>query len=169
MSFFRTTSKPVKVLFHQNLHLTRPNKNYNELIFSLKMKSISSNSHATEFQNKPVFKNNNKPESESSPISLSSSSSFCKHLQQFPILFKIQKIVSLSRLFLSRSRIFYFSSNNVFRIDFKIVPEAKFFLKMRNAFLLFYLKSEKKGSFSQLSEDFLIRAKRLFFLGDSYE
>ena len=47
-------------------------------------------------------------------------------------------LVSLSRLFLSRSRIFYFSSNNVFRIDFKIVPEAKFFLKMRNAFLLFY-------------------------------
>ena len=78
------------------------------------------------------------------------------------------KIVSLSRLFLSRSRIFYFSSNNVFRIDFKIVPEAKFFLKMRNAFLLFY-QIWKKGSFSQLSEDFLIRANRLFVLGDSYE
>ena len=128
------------------------------------MKSISSNSHATEFQNKPVFRNNNKPESESSPISLSSSSSFCRHLQQFPILFKIQKIVSLSRLFLSRSRIFYFSSNNVFRIDFKIVPEAKFFLKMRNAFLLFYLKSEKKVPSLSFRRTFSFGQKDYFLL-----
>ena len=98
---------------------------------------LKTNSHGSKIQNKPIWKI-------ITSLSLSHLQSvFLRHrpsvdiCNSFPFLLN-SKIVSLSRLFLSKSRIFYFSSNNVFRIDFKIVPEAKFFLKMRNAFLLFY-------------------------------
>ena len=108
------------------------------------MESTSSNSHETEFQNKPVFKNNNKPESESSPISLSSSSSFCRHLQQFPIFFKFEKLFLSADYFSPEAEYFIFRQIMFFGSISKSCPRQNSFSKCVMRFYYFISNLKKR-------------------------
>ena len=128
------------------------------------MESTSSNSHETEFQNKPVFKNNNKPESESSPISLSSSSSFCRHLQQFPIFFKFEKLFLSADYFSPEAEYFIFRQIMFFGSISKSCPRQNSFSKCVMRFYYFISNLKKKVPSLSFRRTFSFGQKDYFFL-----
>ena len=106
--------------------------------------------------------NNNKPESESFPISLSSSSSFCRHLQQFPI-FKCFEINSLStdKYFSSDAEYFIFRQIMFFGSISKSCPRQNSFSKCVMRFY-YFIKSEKRFLLSAFGGLFHSGKKTIF-------